>query len=143
MTELQTSLPLLILISGFAGFCVGSFLNVVIYRLPIMLERRWLQEAAAIRNEPSPDFPKLNLALPRSACPQCGHSLSAFENIPVVSYLMLRGKCAHCNGKISSRYLLVEIVTGILSVAIVVKFGLTLHAAACLNRPGFDGGSNS
>ncbi|MBK9614622.1 MAG: prepilin peptidase [Uliginosibacterium sp.] len=132
MTDLLYYPPLLIVAACFMGLCVGSFLNVVVYRLPLMLERRWLQEAAAIRHEPPPEFPKLNLALPRSACPQCDHNLSAVENIPVISYLVLRGRCAHCSAKISFRYPLVEATTGILSVVIALSFGPTLYGAACL-----------
>lgn len=114
------------------GACVGSFLNVIIYRLPVMLERQWQREAALIREEQLPEFSPLNLALPRSSCPHCGHSIAAVENIPLLSYFVLKGRCQHCSTRISARYPLVELLTAALSVAVVAQFGATVLSAGVL-----------
>jgi len=97
------------------GLLIGSFLNVVIHRLPQMMEREWAQQCAELRGEepPARDAP-LSLAKPRSRCPHCGHSITALENIPVLSYLFLRGKCRQCQAAISIRYPLTEALTGLL-----------------------------
>ena len=101
-------------IAGLLGLLIGSFLNVVIYRLPKMMERQWAAECdehsgiVPTRSEP------FNLMVPRSACPHCGHQIRWFENIPVFSYLVLRGKCSKCQTVISARYAIVEIATGVL-----------------------------
>jgi leader peptidase (prepilin peptidase)/N-methyltransferase len=94
---------------------VGSFLNVLIYRLPIMLERSWRAEYEEMvhPDEPQVEQPRFNLFLPRSACPHCGHLISALENIPIISWLCLRGRCKSCQQPISARYPLVELLTGI------------------------------
>ena len=117
------------------GLCVGSFLNVVIYRLPRMLERDWRAQCAELRGEAAPaeDPPVYNLALPRSACPSCGHRISALENVPVVSWLALRGRCSQCGKAISARYPVVELLGGALAALAVWRFGATWQgAAACL-----------
>jgi len=115
------------------GLCVGSFLNVVIHRLPKMLERDWQAQCAELRKEPVPDAPRYNLVVPRSACPACGHMITALENVPVVSWLALGGKCSACKARISARYPVVEILGGLLAVAAIAAFGLTLKgAAACV-----------
>src|SRR3954467_12285371 len=90
------------------GLCVGSFLNVVIYRLPKMMEREWAAECAELAGNPAPAHEEFNLLRPRSRCRQCGHPIRWFENIPVLSYLALRGKCASCGTAIGLRYPLVE-----------------------------------
>lgn len=107
------------------GLFVGSFLNVVIHRLPRMMEREWQAEAAELRGEPAPSSERFNLVQPRSHCPHCGHTISALENIPIVSYFVLRGRCRHCQAPISCRYPLVEIVTALLSGYAAWRFGFT------------------
>ena len=121
------------LVAGIVGLCIGSFVNVVIHRLPKMLDRGWRAQCAELAGEPVADLPDYNLLTPRSQCPSCGHPISALENIPVVSYLLLRGRCSACRAPISARYPLVELLTGALSVAAVLRFGATpAGAAACL-----------
>jgi leader peptidase (prepilin peptidase)/N-methyltransferase len=115
------------------GLCVGSFLNVVIHRLPRMLEREWKAQCAEFRKEPVPDEPAYNLVVPRSACPACGHMITALENVPVLSWLALRGKCSACKAPISARYPIIEITGALLAVAAIVAFGATAKgAAACV-----------
>lgn len=115
------------------GLIVGSFLNVLIHRLPIMLDRDWITQSRAMLGlPPEPKGPAYNLLLPHSECPRCSHKIRAWENIPVISYLMLRGKCAECRAKISLRYPLVELATGILSAFVVYHFGLSWQAGAFL-----------
>lgn len=117
-------------ISTLLGLFVGSFLNVVIYRLPVMMEREWRLEAASLHGE-SPDVaePRFNLAVPRSRCPHCGHLIGALENIPVLSYALLRGRCRHCSAPISIRYPLIEILCAALSGFTALHFGF--GAAGC------------
>jgi leader peptidase (prepilin peptidase)/N-methyltransferase len=106
------------------GLCIGSFLNVVVHRLPRMMERQersWAREALALPAEP--EAAPYNLVVPRSACPGCGHLIRAHENVPVLSWLVLRGRCAHCGRAISARYPVVEALTAILSVVVVVLYG--------------------
>jgi leader peptidase (prepilin peptidase)/N-methyltransferase len=105
------------------GLCVGSFLNVVIHRLPKMMEREWHEQCAELHGKELEPAPPLNLSQPRSRCPACGHQISALENIPVASYLFLRGRCAGCGESISLRYPLVELVTGALSAFAAWHFG--------------------
>jgi leader peptidase (prepilin peptidase)/N-methyltransferase len=112
------------------GLLIGSFINVVIYRLPIMLERTWQAQISESRSEPSSET--FNLAVPRSRCPTCSAQLSALENVPVLSYLALRGRCRHCKSAIPRRYLLVELGASLISVLIVMTFGYTLSALAYL-----------
>lgn len=114
------------------GLCVGSFLNVVIHRLPRMLELRWMAEAAHVRGEPEPDLPALNLATPRSRCPHCGHQITALENIPLLSYFFLRGRCSHCKAPIGLRYPVVELATALLSFVAAWQFGATLTTLGAL-----------
>ncbi|WP_305080473.1 A24 family peptidase [Methylophilus sp. Leaf408] len=113
------------------GLLVGSFLNVVIHRLPKMMEREWHANCLDLQGQPVPDQPKYNLVVPRSTCPHCGHMIGALENIPVISYLFLRGRCKACKASISARYPLVEAVSGAMSLAVAVQYGyshLTLFA---------------
>jgi len=120
-------------IAALVGLCIGSFLNVVIHRLPKMLDRGWRAQCAELAGEAAPELPAYNLVVPRSQCPSCGHRISALENIPVVSFIVLRGRCSACHAEISARYPLVELLTGGLTAAVVVRFGFTPAAlAACL-----------
>jgi leader peptidase (prepilin peptidase) / N-methyltransferase len=107
------------------GLCVGSFLNVVIHRMPLMLERQWRTDARAMLELPdeASQEPELTLAKPASRCPACGHQIRWYENIPLVSWLVLRGKCSACSARISVRYPLVELATGLLFVACGQHFG--------------------
>jgi leader peptidase (prepilin peptidase)/N-methyltransferase len=126
---------------GILGLMVGSFLNVVIHRLPKMMETDWKQqcmeylhpedaEKASRANQPTP--PKYNLITPRSNCPACGHQITALENIPLLSYAVLGGKCAACKVKISARYPAVEALTGILTALLAWKFGVGAQAACAI-----------
>ena len=119
-------------IAGLAGLCVGSFLNVVIHRLPKMLEAGWRDECAELRGETPEARPRYNLVVPRSACPSCKHEIRAHENIPVISWLMLRGKCSNCGVRISARYPVIELAAALLAVAAAWKFGPTYQAVAVI-----------
>lgn len=110
---------------GIVGLLVGSFLNVVIYRLPIMMEKQWANDVAEFKGEMRPDEATFNLLLPRSACPKCTHQIKWYENIPVVSYLCLRGKCSACKTPISWRYPIIELFTGALFFYCIWRWGLT------------------
>jgi leader peptidase (prepilin peptidase)/N-methyltransferase len=122
------------------GLIVGSFLNVVIHRVPIMLERQWREECAELQHpDHAATIPvdpaaaeRYNLVVPRSACPACKAQITALQNIPVVSYLFLRGRCARCGARISVRYPIVEALTGILSAAVAWKLGFAWPTAAAL-----------
>lgn len=119
------------LIAGVFGLLVGSFLNVVIHRLPRMLERQWAAECADFTGQPvQQEEERFNLVVPRSRCPQCGHAIRWYENIPVVSWLALRGRCSECKSPISLRYPLVELVTAAFFALCGWRWGLTLQAAA-------------
>ena len=139
---LQDSPAFFTSLSATLGLLVGSFLNVVIHRLPKMMEREWRMQCAEL-NEQLPNeknrnsgnaaaAPTYNLHTPRSACPHCGHQISALENIPLLSYLALRGKCRKCGGAISLRYPIVEAVSGILSAYAAWHFGFGLAAVAAI-----------
>src|SRR5262249_52470838 len=110
------------------GLCIGSFLNVVIYRLPKMMEREWRAECAALAGEAQREEAPLNLFTPRSRCPACGHGIGALENIPLVSWIALRGKCASCAARISMRYPLVELLAGAGAAYSFWRFGASLAA---------------
>ena len=129
---LQTDIQALMIVVGIFGLMVGSFLNVVIHRLPIMLQREWAQQCAEISGQPIESTEVFNLSVPRSRCPNCGHLITALENIPVLSYLFLLGKCRGCHQKISLRYPFVEILTAILSVFVAWHFGFTWQLAGAL-----------
>jgi len=136
-TLLSENATLLVALAFFFSLLVGSFLNVVIHRLPIMMEREWRAQAtellaAAESTAPVATADAYNLVVPRSACPHCKAPITALQNIPVISYLFLRGKCAHCSAKISVRYPLVELSTAVLSAVIVSKFGFTWWSAAAV-----------
>lgn len=117
INTLQASPVLFIVFVALSGLILGSFLNVVIYRLPLMLKREWMQQCAELRGERvvAAVQPTYNLAVPRSGCAQCGHKISALENIPIISYLLLRGRCSSCDTSISFNYPLVEALTAVLS----------------------------
>jgi leader peptidase (prepilin peptidase)/N-methyltransferase len=125
------------------GLLIGSFLNVVIYRVPVILERQWREQCmelavASATPDTSPASSagapegKFNLVVPRSACPACKAPITALQNIPVVSYLFLKGRCANCGTRISPRYPAIEALTGLLSAAVAWKFGFGWPAAAAL-----------
>lgn len=116
------------------GLAVGSFLNVVIHRLPRMLERDWRAQCAELRGDPPVDVDeaRYNLWAPRSACPSCGHQITALENIPVLSWLWLRGRCSACRARIGARYPLVELLAGGLSAAAAWQFGFGLLALGAI-----------
>jgi leader peptidase (prepilin peptidase) / N-methyltransferase len=136
------------------GLVVGSFLNVVIYRVPLMLDREWREQCAELARsdaasaaeatgspassrpvaplEPAPAAPPFNLIVPRSACPSCKAPITALQNIPIVSYLVLKGRCARCSAPISARYPLVEALTGLLSAAVAWKLGFGVPGLGAL-----------
>ncbi len=124
------------------GLVIGSFLNVVIHRVPIMMERQWREQCAELEQpDQAATLPataaqatneRFNLVVPRSACPACKKPISALQNIPILSYLFLRGRCANCGVRISVRYPIVEALTGILSAAVAWKLGFGWPAAAGL-----------
>ena len=114
------------------GLLVGSFLNVVIHRLPKMMDNDWRAQCAELHDQATPDTEALSLSVPRSRCPQCGHPITALENIPVISWLVLRGKCSACRAPISSRYPIVEALTSLLSILAAVHFGFGWAAAGAL-----------
>ncbi|OBS09051.1 prepilin peptidase [Acidihalobacter prosperus] len=133
-------LPYLVLL-GLTGLVVGSFLNVVIHRLPRMMERQWRRECAELAAIPAPtaasaplappaEESPYNLITPASTCPHCGHRIRAVENIPVLSYLWQRGRCAACRGPIAVRYPLVELMGALLAVMVGLRFGLGWETAA-------------
>ncbi|HEY0487919.1 MAG TPA: A24 family peptidase [Telluria sp.] len=105
------------------GLLIGSFLNVVIYRIPKMMQRESDNYVASESGKELPHTDRFNLMVPRSACPHCGHQITAMENIPVVSWLALRGKCRECKAPISPRYPAIELLTGVLSALMIWKFG--------------------
>jgi leader peptidase (prepilin peptidase) / N-methyltransferase len=116
------------------GLMVGSFLNVVIYRLPKMMQREWRSDCLEFLEQASEETSEetFNLVLPRSRCGNCGHQIAAWENIPIISYLFLRGKCSSCKSHISIQYPLVEFFTGIVSLWVALHFGVTLQTAFAL-----------
>ncbi|MDP2029270.1 MAG: A24 family peptidase [Thiobacillus sp.] len=111
---------------------VGSFLNVVIHRLPRMMETEWHAQCAELRGDTPEVSTPYNLAVPRSACPHCGHQITALENIPLLSWLWLRGRCSSCAASISARYPLVELLTALLSAAAAWKWGVSVQTAGAL-----------
>ena len=115
------------------GLLIGSFLNVVIYRLPKILQRDWQAQAREILNLPAENNGQtFNLILPNSSCPHCGHEIKPWENIPIFSWLFLRGKCSACKAPISTRYPLVELTCGLLSAYVAWHFGFTWQAGSML-----------
>ncbi|WP_186343148.1 prepilin peptidase [Allochromatium palmeri] len=133
---LQTHPWLLYTSAVLLGLILGSFLNVVILRLPRMMEAGWRRDCAELLGAdetlPETDEPPLSLSKPASTCPSCGHRIRVHENIPILSYLLLRGRCSACGARISLRYPLVEGLTALLTLIVVVQFGPTWQAAAAL-----------
>lgn len=136
---LAASQPLFIGTCLVLGLAVGSFLNVVIYRLPLMLDREWRVQCAELAGQDSHSTSvashaaaPFNLVVPRSACPSCKAPITAVQNIPLLSWLLLRGRCAHCGAPISVRYPLVELLTGVLSAWVAARFGFGFAALAAL-----------
>jgi leader peptidase (prepilin peptidase)/N-methyltransferase len=119
-------------VAGLFGLLFGSFLNVLVYRLPKMLEAQWARECESVSVDvaAAPEKPAFNLLTPNSHCPACGHHIRWFENIPLLSYIGLRGKCSACGARISLRYPLVELVTGLLFAFCLHRWGSTVAAAA-------------
>jgi leader peptidase (prepilin peptidase)/N-methyltransferase len=117
---------------GILGLLIGSFLNVVIYRLPIMMQRESDNYVAHESGRELPHPERFNLILPRSACPHCGHQITALENIPVISYLVIGGKCTGCKAPISKRYPAIEAITGILSAFVIWHFGSGLAGLSAM-----------
>jgi leader peptidase (prepilin peptidase)/N-methyltransferase len=146
---LQTNSGFFLVVTGILGLLIGSFLNVVIHRLPVMMEKSWRQQCEDFLADNSPpndqadrttsakatadnQSAKYNLVTPRSNCPHCGHQITALENIPVFSYVILKGKCSACGHRISLRYPIIEAVTAILSLIVAWKFGFSWQTAAAL-----------
>jgi len=126
--------PVLLGFAALLGLVVGSFLNVVIHRLPKMMEHEWRRQCAEMlddRAQPDP-HQTYNLVVPRSRCPNCDHQITALENLPVLSYLALRGRCSACGWRIPLRYPVIEILTGLLSVMVVWRFGLSIQSGGAL-----------
>lgn len=143
---LQENLSVAIIFFGLLGLCIGSFLNVVIYRTPIIMMQSWRHECSQLLSEQSDiavdhsipiqqivakDLP-LTLSRPRSHCPQCHHQIRWFENLPVISWLLLKGRCSECHHAISIRYPLVELITALLTILVVYKFGVTVQGGAAM-----------
>jgi leader peptidase (prepilin peptidase)/N-methyltransferase len=124
-STLQQNSVIFITVSVIFGLMVGSFLNVVIHRLPKIMEREWHNNCLDLQGQKIPELTQYTLARPRSACPNCGHKITALENIPVISYLFLKGRCSSCHANISIRYPLIEALTGILIGLVSWKFGYT------------------
>ena len=132
---LESSPPFLVIVTGVLGLVVGSFLNVVIHRLPVMMNRAWTSECREHLGEALPETgeqTRFNLLTPASRCPHCNHRISALENIPVISYLFLKGCCAKCGSAISPRYPLVELTTALLSIITALHFGYSLQMLMAL-----------
>ena len=122
---LESSPAVLVTTAVLLGLMVGSFLNVVIHRLPKMLERQWRAECADLAGTAPPPAERYNLVVPRSSCPKCGHRITALENVPIASYLALGGKCSQCGAPIARRYPVVEALSGALSGYIAWRYGWT------------------
>jgi leader peptidase (prepilin peptidase)/N-methyltransferase len=129
---LSASVPLFAGIVFLFGLLFGSFLNVVIHRVPVMLERAWRRECLALDGKEPPAEAPYNLIVPRSACPACKAPIGALQNIPVISWLLLKGRCRNCSARISARYPVVELLTALLSAAVALKFGFSWTTAAAL-----------
>lgn len=133
MLDMLIATPAFILtLAAVLGLIVGSFLNVVIYRLPLMMQREWRVQCAELLEQPCAPEPAFNLAVPASRCPHCERPVRILENIPVLSYLWLRGRCAGCQQTISPQYPLVEATSGLLALIVVWHFGFSVQAAAAL-----------
>lgn len=129
---LAASPALFIVTAALVGLMVGSFLNVVIHRLPIMMEREWRSQCAELLNQPQEPTRPFNLWTPSSRCPACEHRIGAMENIPLLSYALQRGRCAHCRAPISIQYPLIEVLSGVLAAIVAWQFGFGWPALAAL-----------
>ena len=135
MQALLTQSPLVFIAIAFIlALLVGSFLNVVIYRLPVMMEREWRAQAEELAATPASDLPvgRFDLMAPRSRCPACGHQITALQNIPVISYVLLGGKCAGCGSAIAIRYPVIELLTAVLSGVVAWRLGFGWEAGAAI-----------
>ena len=123
-----------VVVVGLLGLVVGSFLNVVIHRLPKMMERDWLQQAQEMLHpdQPHVEQPVYNLVLPHSHCPQCQTEIKPWQNLPLISYALLRGRCGSCRERISARYPLVELLTAVLSIVVAWQYGFGWPVAGML-----------
>jgi len=131
MAELFLQAPLLFVAIAFAfALLIGSFLNVVIYRLPVMMQREWRDQCKELQASPAPEIPegRFNLVVPRSRCPSCGKEIITWQNIPVLSYLLLGAQCANCHASISVRYPLVEVFTAVAAAVCAWHFGFGWEA---------------
>lgn len=135
MIEILSAHPaVFLLVCVLFALLIGSFLNVVIYRVPVMMQREWRSQCQELLAEPADDLPegRFDLVVPRSRCPSCGTQITALQNIPVVSYLLLRGKCGHCQARISARYPAIEVLTAVLTGLTAWRFGFGWEAAAAI-----------
>jgi len=137
MHELFIGAPLLFVAVVFLfALLIGSFLNVVIHRLPIMMEREWRAQCAELASTPASDVPggseRFDLLTPRSRCPSCGTPITALQNVPVISYLFLGGRCASCKTSIPIRYPVVEMMTAVLAALAAWRFGFGFEAFAAV-----------
>lgn len=135
MHELFVQVPILFIGMAFVfALLVGSFLNVVIYRLPIMMEREWRAQCEEIAETPAAELPtgRFDLVAPRSRCRSCGQQITVMQNIPVISYLLLGGKCANCETPISRRYPIIELLTAFMTAVVAWRFGFGWEAAAAV-----------
>ena len=133
IAELLGSQPVLfVILMGLLGLLVGSFLNVVIYRLPIMLEREDRVLCVELLGQASEPQPVFNLWTPRSRCSSCGHLIGASENIPIISYFLQKGCCKHCGTGISLQYPIIEAITALLSAIVAWRFGFSWQTGAAL-----------
>lgn len=121
-----------VVVAGLLGLVVGSFLNVVIHRLPKMMEREWLQQAREMLHQPHVEQPVYNLVLPHSHCPHCQTEIKPWQNLPLISYALLRGRCGNCRERISARYPLVELLTAVLSIVVAWQYGFGWPVAGML-----------
>jgi leader peptidase (prepilin peptidase)/N-methyltransferase len=119
-------------VSVLLGLAIGSFLNVVIHRLPRMMEQDWAAQCAELRGEILPEREPYSIVRPRSRCPDCGHQITAMENVPIVSYLLIGGRCRGCGKRISWRYPLIEALTGVMFGVAAWKFGPTVAAGGAM-----------
>lgn len=137
LDTLRAEPALLLFAAGLLGLIMGSFLNVVIHRLPQMMKQSWRRECGEllgidVHSDTDSATPKISLLKPRSRCPQCRTTILAWHNIPILSYLLLRGRCAHCHARISLQYPAVEFASGLMSVAVIWHFSATVSGLAAL-----------
>jgi leader peptidase (prepilin peptidase) / N-methyltransferase len=132
LSYLESSRAFLWVVAGVLGLCVGSFLNVVIHRLPLMMQAQWRADCAELEGGAAPRAEPLNLLKPDSRCPSCGTAIRALHNIPVLSWLALRGRCAACRAPISARYPAVELIAGAVAILFAWRYGYSAQLAAGL-----------